>query len=543
MSALFKNSLFLSCLLACSCFPPGEGLDAPLDRVYFPVGVALSADGRQLFVANSDFDLQYNGGSVQAFDAERIRSIVPLSCSSTADCAARPGTVCDDTPGDRNGGTPSFWCLPPDSAPCEQLGEQPAYARSKVPGRCRHIDPARPGDGAGSLITGSVGIGAFATDLLVTNNAAAAAGEPTARLFVPVRGDSTLHWIDLHADGSLDCGQRRNDGNCDDRHRSGDDPDLEHTRDDLTSPAEPYGIAATADGRAVVVTHQTEGKVSVFGNSWTDGTNLEWVTGDMPTRPIGVAAVPPAAAVKLARAQAESATDPALRELSRYAPGFLVTYRNAAEVRLIRYFDDANSSPPRPFLEQSGSAEIRVNSVSWDSRGIAVDDSARRQCEATCNPEDLSCLVTCLETPLDVFVANRTPASLLVGKTRVGEAGTQLEELPEFYDSIPLPFGPSRVVIGTIRNELGELERRVFVLCFDARRIVIYDPDRRREEAWIDTGSGPHSLAIDAQNALAYVAHFTDSYIGVIDLDRKHSRSYGRIIANIGKPTEPRASK
>ncbi len=108
---------------------------------------------------------------------------------------------------------------------------------------------------------------------------------------------------------------------------------------------------------------------------------------------------------------------------------------------------------------------------------------------------------------------------------------------------MPLGFGPARVVTGEITNTAGELERRAFAISFDSRRIVIYDTGRQRVEATIVTGRGPQAMAIDAANALGYVAHFTDSYIGVIDLNQQHPMTYGVMIAMIESPVAPRASK
>jgi hypothetical protein len=39
------------------------------------------------------------------------------------------------------------------------------------------------------------------------------------------------------------------------------------------------------------------------------------------------------------------------------------------------------------------------------------------------------------------------------------------------------------------------------------------------------------------------VAHFTDSYLGVVDLDQRNGNTYGTIIASIGTPRPPRASE
>ena len=48
---------------------------------------------------------------------------------------------------------------------------------------------------------------------------------------------------------------------------------------------------------------------------------------------------------------------------------------------------------------------------------------------------------------------------------------------------------------------------------------------------------------VDSEHALGYVAHFTDSYIGVVDLDQRHARTYGAIIGSIEQPLAPRSSK
>src|SRR5262245_12033346 len=75
-------------LSALGCFKPDDGREPPLDRIYFPTGLALSPDGDRLYVANSDWDLQFNAGSVQAYDAARLREYLPRSCNSDSDCNA-----------------------------------------------------------------------------------------------------------------------------------------------------------------------------------------------------------------------------------------------------------------------------------------------------------------------------------------------------------------------------------------------------------------------------------------------------------------------
>jgi hypothetical protein len=96
----------------------------------------------------------------------------------------------------------------------------------------------------------------------------------------------------------------------------------------------------------------------------------------------------------------------------------------------------------------------------------------------------------------------------------------------------------------------GTLEERVFAVAFDSRSVFIVDPIRERIEVVIHTGRGPHDIAVDAgvdangnAEALLFIGHFTDSYLGVVDLDRRRPATYGQLVANIGTPTAPRESR
>jgi hypothetical protein len=424
-------------LLVAACFSPGEGLPPPIAQVYFPVGLAQNSDGTRLFVVNSDFDLQFNAGTLQTYDLTRLAEVVPRVCVSNDDCAA--GQRCDIEPSTENQGSPSRFCVAEAGAlagrPCGAFGDRPQADKLLYPGRCNFIEPSTPQDGGPPLIVDAVTIGAFATDVIFRARPADIQGEP-GRLFVPVRGDATLHWIDVDAAGRLICGQGNNSGACDDLHRAGDDAAQENTRDLRLGP-EPFGIDAPVDGVPIAVTNQTTGTASLFVNDWRDprGPGLQFALTGLPTRPIGVASIPEPAVSRERRLANPEAP-------SLFRPGFLVTFRDSPEVRLLRFFDDEgaeDTNTVRPFLVSVGSAPILANSVGTDSRGIAVDASQRQAAEAACaDAADLdSCLQGAAAVPLRVFVANRTPASLLVGRTRAAAGTALFDDLPYFFSSVP----------------------------------------------------------------------------------------------------------
>ena len=82
-----------------------------------------------------------------------------------------------------------------------------------------------------------------------------------------------------------------------------------------------------------------------------------------------------------------------------------------------------------------------------------------------------------------------------------------------------------------------------FAADFDSKLIFVYDPVGKRIETTIYTGRGPHSLAIDTVNGLGYIGHFTDSYVGVVDLNKAHGATYGKMVLTLGEPQTPRAAK
>ncbi len=503
--------LVIPCVLLSGCFGPGEGVEVPQDQIYFPVGLALDKDAKHLFVVSSDFDLQYNGGAVQSYDLDKLHDKqLPQFCAADAECGA--------------GACEAGLCACPH-------GERGESDRLLYPGRCNPIDPKQ-------LQVDTVKIGAFATDAILrarpmvldraTQMMHLAGGDDAApeRLFVPVRGDSTLHWIDL-TDGKLECGQQgASNGACDSRHRAGEHATV--TPRGIKLNPEPFAIDASENGENIVVTNQTTGTASLFVNDWTTDPLLKFAlhSDSIPSRPVGVAAVPQPLA-------AGEEADP--------SDAFMMTFRDSAQVRLIRFAPDKptpdDTNQDRPYLVDGNGVGIDANSVGSDSRGIAIDASARALATSRCAATDTVCIDAAKLVPLDVYVANRAPSSLLIGRTRPPQ------EYPYFFQTVPLTTGPSRVVVGHVTTPSGETETRVFVGCFDSRRVFVYDPKRSRIETEILTGRGPHAMVVDTRRQLLYVGHFTDSYVGVYSLDLAHPATYGTMLGTLGTPKQPRASK
>ncbi|WP_437282039.1 hypothetical protein WME90_16200 [Sorangium sp. So ce375] len=579
------------------CFVDSEGLPPPVGGFYFPTGLAASPGGRVLYVANSDFDLQYNGGTVQALDLQRLRKRALALQASLADAGASV------------------------SSACKAVGLGTNAAPQLYPGPCGPLDLAAL-EGDEAVVRSSAVIGAFASNLLLVHRPLSGegadpdAGARQARLFVPVRGDPSVTFFDVADDRfnvaddrfdeagtqrcgegdacfQLDCGAAAAGGRCGRDHRIGEDPGQELNRHKL--PLEPFGIAAGPDGASVVVSHQTENAASVIVNPWgaTERPQLGYVLTDLSLGPTELAAVPrPGALVALE--QAGWASD--------YQPAFALTYLADSELGLLRYQQAAPGTPPRLF--ESTPTDITALARGTDSRGIALDASERQACEAACGPAKTACeadcapaceaesdpeaceadckadcggasdacLERCVDIPIAVYVAHRVPNALLIGELKTtlikkeAPSGKRVSvfDAIAIHGAVTLDAYPSRVEIGQVIDLEGVPRRRVFALAFDAGRAFSYDPAARRLDDVITTGRGPQALAFDTGTtcgpekarcvceagsadcepySLMYIAHFTDSYLGVVDLDMRKANTLNTMILTVGTPVPPRESQ
>jgi hypothetical protein len=258
---------------------------------------------------------------------------------------------------------------------------------------------------------------------------------------------------------------------------------------------------------------------------------------------------------------------------------FLETNRTSAEVDLLRYYDDDGSSLHRPYLQKEGVFPITTNIPGTDSRGIAIDPTPRIACEAQPGAD----LQACARLPARVFIASRSPASLIVGQlgqaTPEGDGSYNPDQL-FLLGNVPMTVGPSKVYLAPIvepdQNGVPRYALKVFVVCFDSNSIFVYDPavlesqlGNAYPDAIIYTGLGPYAMAFDpfslqdvATNAVvpvdsrqpaalslkryrfAYLASFTRSYMQIIDLDDSMATTdtFYSVVFTLGTPTPPKGT-
>ena len=219
-----------------------DGAALPAGLMSFPIAIELSvdqdADGnpQYLYVTSSNFGLEYNSGNVQSYDLEKVVEAINTGCISAW---RDPECLKSDYPGDVN--DPACVCEPATDINCVPVPQgirqmclerdfngdinDPACA-------CEPLAPADPGDGPGEqcvgipfdrcsvvpselqfrdpgaalrlvpvdgLIRGEVAIGSFSDGLGVATD--------WRRLYLPVRSDANLTFIDVNEEGQLSCGE------------------------------------------------------------------------------------------------------------------------------------------------------------------------------------------------------------------------------------------------------------------------------------------------------------------------------------------------
>ena len=199
--------LLVFCFAAAGCHYDlhDPGTEPPATQFYFPAGIAMDPDGRHLYVSNANADLRYGGGTVQMVDLHRFECAVRQFCienEQVTDGGVKvPGCQHHLDDGD---------CTQPelDFARDSDLKHVPVDEEGTGGGgngqECQ-FDPLDPSvvdcDETPFIVPNAmVRVGNFAGTIRVYDNSEVSGGGQSRRLFIGVRGDPSVTYIDVHLD-------------------------------------------------------------------------------------------------------------------------------------------------------------------------------------------------------------------------------------------------------------------------------------------------------------------------------------------------------
>jgi DNA-binding beta-propeller fold protein YncE len=472
-------------LLLAACASEEPGIAPDRGRFYFPTGLAVDPARPLLYVANSNADLKFNGGTVSVLN---IRGL-PTDLSRVGELVSQNKLDCEPGRTDLT----SWEC-----------------------------------DETQFVIKGAtIRIGDFPSQVHLTSDG--------KRLFVPVRGQDYLAWVDIvdvagdvvdlrcNDDVENGCGAVEPGSNCD-----AWDCDAKHRVNYATGqreslPEEPFGMLINElaavhvqkggrrrtcrDGLApgvpcdcggakecvedtdeeccvpppdkdsthIYVTHLLGGEISFFA-SRANGVELVDIRGGFFTPQNGIQG-----GFSMA-AQTPGDKDGRVYVSSR-VDSVLASFRIRDNNTIV---DDSR-------------VVVGALSPGSDNRGIAFSPGGDR-----------------------MYVVNRQPPSL-VAFDMSAKAGLPKGE-PMWVEEVCSE--PSLLRLAPERD-------LAYVVCFGTAQIHVVDTATGKVVDQISTGKGPNELVIDRQRSCAFVANFLENSVGVIDLDPSHS-TYHRMVLRIG---------
>ena len=430
-------------LLNAGCTATSEDVRPPNDQLFFPAGVDITADESFMFVTNANSELRYDSGTVVVVDLEVVSAMVDEWIATGEPLA--------------------------DSAACEDCCEVDVdIPHTMVCNEARAI-----------RADATVRIGSFATEIA---SQVLASGD--LRLFMPVRGDPSVTWMDFSvADVALECGGSGVFPRCDDDHR------LTQLRDDLdlnTLSNEPFGIYVDSGNGYAMVSHLSQGSVSLIDAP---------PNGDAPVLTDalgGLFAVNPSngalGAVGIAGRQPGSLYDLVY-----------VTSRSEARVQMLYVYRGGEF----PTLVPSQYFFLDRVLPSDDGRGIVFSEDGNR-----------------------AHIVNRDPSMLLTVDTSLGADGFPRNELAS---SVEICAQASLVAIADVGR--GE---RAYIACFGDSQVWVVDPLSRVVDEIISVGRGAHAVAVAADRKLLFNVNFLEDTISVIDLS-PGAATENRVVLKLGR--------
>lgn len=476
---MFLNVAVLTGLAATlGCNTGGaEGVDPPLDRLFFPSAVRVDSSSRYLWVVNANTDLRYNAGTVVAVDLK-------------AAAADRAPTVAPNWP----------TCAPQRTAPAEP--PRLPCCRDLFDSRVLNCD-----DRSYVRKDATVRIGSFGSEIVVQDWTAG--GTPVERLFVAVRSDPSITFIDatigpegprLQCTGPRGVPQQAANPQCDTTWQ------IRTAESGERMPEEPYAFALD-DRLGVLFVGHLVGGMSVIDVCAPGNPAAPRLTSILrvpfPTvRNQGVTAIAlPDEGQAGGSIFVSSRFSPDIGELVLRGVGEAGCGTDAMPVsnRALALVGVANYLPTS-FLPSGN-----------DIRGFLLDEAARRAYVLHRN-------------------VSRGPAAIAMLDVSRDQAGRTVFTTVQ---TVEVCSGPSTFAM----HDAGR-GNRLFVTCFDAGQIYVVDPVAGVVTGAIDAGRGPSRLAFDPNDpTVAYVAGFSENTVGVIDI-RPESITENRLVQRIGIPKQ-----
>lgn len=475
-SEISRRSQIVALLLLAGCHVTIDdpGTDPDPSQLYFPAGIAIDPQPQNpyLFVSNHNTDLRYSGGTVMMLDRHRFHCAL--------DVVRQVGNT-------------------PNCDHAQALIDSQTCFRDQVDPSLVDCDETPY-----VLADETVKVGNFAGTMILQPQP----GNSHSRLLISVRGDPSITFVDVYTGPTLSANHRRIDCFSGDVPDSSGPPQCDNTRlvqefdctneqasqasgkilcpmDVVNIPVEPFGMAL--DGNRLLVSHLSTGQVSLY---------------DVSGNPRLVAISSPFFQANAARSHGAFALAPqhpgvpdTLWYMTSNTQPAMATFRIAQVNQII---------PVQTF-------PVAGLSSGSDGRAILFDDGGNR-----------------------AILSNNSPPSLLVLDTRV---------VP---DSLS-PSTPLNRVVDQVDScqEASHLVRRpdgtVFAICFLSNQVMLIDPDRAQVNSVIAMGAGPNEMVLTTPagssigDSYAYVTQFSESSIGVIDLNPGPTQN--RMVGRIGFPT------